>query len=74
MGYLDKTKILIKSKYRLKKYIIANYIVLYNCESMFLKDNQYFYVCLFWGKAKWDIYVPYACKSIFFILNVYCYK
>ena len=39
-----------------------------------LKDNQYFYVCLFWGKAKWDIYVPYACKSNFFILNVYCYK
>ena len=53
MGYLEKTKILFKSKYRLKTYIIANYIVtIVYCEIMFLNDNQDFYVYLYWGKRQ----------------------
>ena len=55
MGYFDKTKILIKSKYRLKKiYYCELYSIVY-CEIMFFNDNQYFYVYLYWEKAKWDI-------------------
>ena len=49
---------------------------------MFLNDNQYFYVYLYWGKCP----LGHICsmlanhfpktkkKIVFFILNLYCYK
>ena len=82
MGYLDKTKTLIKSRYRLKKNVIAKYIVLYIVKLCF-NDNQYFYVYLYWGKSQMGHYnVPclqintqkYFQFLFFSILTVYCYK
>ena len=51
MGYFDKTKILIKSKWRLKKiHYCELYSIVYG-EIIFLNDNKYFYVYLYWGKC-----------------------
>ena len=46
---------------------------------MFLNDNQYFYVYLYWGKCPLGhIRAPPPCKSLhkiyLFILDEYCYK
>ena len=63
MGYFDRTKILIKSKERLKKiYYCELYSIVYG-EITFLNDNQYFCAYLYWGKCPLGHIRP-PCKII----------
>ena len=84
MEYFDKTKILIKSKQRLKKiYYCELYSIVYG-EIIFLNDNKIFLCIFILGKMTIGTYTPPPGKIItqiffqfffyYFILDVYCYK
>ena len=72
MGYLDKTKTLIKSRYRLKKNVIAKYIVLYIVKLCF-NDNQYFYVYLYWGKSQMGHICPMLANQYTKIFSIFIF-
>ena len=81
-GISTKLRYLLKISSDEKKiYYCELYSIVYG-EIIFLNDNQYFYVYLYWGKCPLG-HIPPPCKTLhknffkffsFFILDVYCYK
>ena len=73
MRYLNKTNIHIKSGDQKKIYYCELYSIVC-CEIMFLNDNQYSYVSLYWKKKQWEIYVlQIKTQRYFQLFLVFCH-